>query len=705
MRNVKGYFFFFALLSILSGIKLLVDGVFDDSQPAYLNQSYIPVPHEYLPCPNRFVHPETFYVFLCAHKCLRRGEKCKSFNYQAYLGICEICPTVASGNSSEREYRPGWEFATEDQYSLENYNLGPCTSNPCQNNGFCYTPSADDLYSCSCKWGSRFIGQICDVAVTDGGWGEWAAWSECTASCNAGYRTRTRQCDNPAPGDGGETCPGSSIDYDKCHMHICPVWSMWSWLPCEPVAGSSVLGVRTRTRTCLYDGTPNIDKGCIGNSTETEQCHVRTVSSVRLSGSTSFGSGRVEVYRVNRQSWGTICNDQWDINDASVVCKEMGFEGAESAEAVFERTNSLPIVISKVGCNGNEQAISYCNYIDRVFAPDCTHDQDSGVTCYADGGWGSWSPWSNCSEPCAWATRTRTRECDSPAPLNGGNYCTGNGVDQKACRRWATGCNCTSLGFIEHGTVTGDRRHKRTRNFQCDSSSGIFSKLFYSLVGEASSQCFDSQWTHPEPLCKESCELPKDWDTENCRVSGSDPTAHTETAQVLCNPFHEYHKPKDGVLTCNDGYWEPTSDPECEAISSCEDVANTLGQQYVCVGKSKARHGEAVGICNANGGHLVTLGSLDELRKLMDPVLSDDDDFPYWIGMIYDEDDSNHPWINGADGGFRPWESGQPRGRGCVQLEDNGEISVESCSRKKEICLPSNERLGFYIAHLLMFYK
>ena len=62
-----------------------------------------------------------------------------------------------------------------------------------------------------------------------------------------------------------------------------------------------------------------------------------------------------------------------------------------------------------------------------------------------DGEWSLWSSWdTTCSNRCGKGVVKRTRECDSPSPINGGNECPGISVQKKSC----TSMDCSG-NFVE----------------------------------------------------------------------------------------------------------------------------------------------------------------------------------------------------------------------------------------------------------------
>ena len=98
----------------------------------------------------------------------------------------------------------------------------------------------------------------------------------------------------------------------------------------------------------------------------------------------SFNSsryGRVEV--LYKGVWGTICGDSWDLRDADVVCRQLGYEGALSAPIFRYPTsgqNTRQIWLNGVNCEGNETSISECKH-QGWGAHDCRYYFDAGVVC------------------------------------------------------------------------------------------------------------------------------------------------------------------------------------------------------------------------------------------------------------------------------------------------------------------------------------
>ena len=59
---------------------------------------------------------------------------------------------------------------------------------------------------------------------------------------------------------------------------------------------------------------------------------------VRLSGGANMLEGRVEIYYNNK--WGTVCDDHWTTNEASVVCRSLGSPGVKEVVTDSSRYTS-----------------------------------------------------------------------------------------------------------------------------------------------------------------------------------------------------------------------------------------------------------------------------------------------------------------------------------------------------------------------------
>ena len=89
--------------------------------------------------------------------------------------------------------------------------------------------------------------------------------------------------------------------------------------------------------------------------------------------------GTVEVCFNN--TYGSICHNLWNENDAQVVCRSLGFssENTSALNNAYYGSSSGSIYLNNIQCTGDEQSLSNCSFSLEI--DECTHEQDAGVSC------------------------------------------------------------------------------------------------------------------------------------------------------------------------------------------------------------------------------------------------------------------------------------------------------------------------------------
>ena len=109
--------------------------------------------------------------------------------------------------------------------------------------------------------------------------------------------------------------------------------------------------------------------------------------------------GRVEVCYDG--VWGTVCSNGWDVPDAVVACRQLGYHRSGKHHYIPRNTKFIviflagatvrfvstvgpgtgPILLENVGCTGTESRLFDCPN-SGLEVNTCTHaDNDVGVTC------------------------------------------------------------------------------------------------------------------------------------------------------------------------------------------------------------------------------------------------------------------------------------------------------------------------------------
>ncbi|XP_038075993.1 scavenger receptor cysteine-rich domain superfamily protein-like [Patiria miniata] len=324
--------------------------------------------------------------------------------------------------------------------TLCNTNTNECASSPCQN-GVCN--DAVNSYTCTCT--SGYGGTLCDTNINE------CASSPCQhGACNDGVNSYTCTC---SAGYEGTLC---NTNTNECASS-----------PCQNGVCNDAVNSYTCTCTSGYGGT-----------------FCDTIS-IRLVNGPTSNEGRVEVWHSG--AWGTVCDDFWDLNDANVACRQLGYPYATNAYiSATHGAGSGPIHLDDASCTGTEVRLGSCPH-NGWDVHNCNHNEDASLKCYPG---------------------TRIRLVNGPLPNEGRVEVYHNGA-------WGTVCD--DYWDINDG-------HVACRQLGYPSAAQILNWAHYG-AGTGAIHLDDMMCTGSEASLG-ACSH-RGWGSHNC--------GHSEDAGVKCN--------------------------------------------------------------------------------------------------------------------------------------------------------------------------
>ena len=91
------------------------------------------------------------------------------------------------------------------------------------------------------------------------------------------------------------------------------------------------------------------------------------------------GQGLLEIYYDGE--WGTVCDTGFDMREASIVCRQLGYKAVDTFTSVAERGDSdSKVWLSGLECDGTENSLADCNG-SPWGETGCAHELDVSVNC------------------------------------------------------------------------------------------------------------------------------------------------------------------------------------------------------------------------------------------------------------------------------------------------------------------------------------
>ncbi|XP_055699562.1 lysyl oxidase homolog 3 [Phlebotomus papatasi] len=102
---------------------------------------------------------------------------------------------------------------------------------------------------------------------------------------------------------------------------------------------------------------------------------------IKLVGGSGNHEGNVEI--LHRGRWGAVCDDEWDSNEAKVVCQQLGFSGhVRPTHSGYFGAARRKFWMDNVECTGKEPELIGCRF-DGWGLSDCEENEAAGVVCKA----------------------------------------------------------------------------------------------------------------------------------------------------------------------------------------------------------------------------------------------------------------------------------------------------------------------------------
>ncbi|GLH12202.1 Semaphorin-2A [Gryllus bimaculatus] len=332
------------------------------------------------------------------------------------------CPVlthpVDGGWSSWSNWSPCTHL-NDNEGSLSDHDKCLCSTRQCNN-------PAPQNGGVSCKGMSMRVTN-CTV---HGGWTSWSAWSACSQTCGTAVKTKRRTCGNPAPAHGGRVCVGQDRSEIYCTSNPpCPVltppprdgqWGEWGeWNTCSQACGG---GFRVRRRVCDSPPPENGGQDCQGCHLSYETCNMQPCPEGK-----------------KYSSW-----TPWlQVNNTP--------SGNGYVERRYRFMCRAPVDVATIRITQTKEEERICHSNANCLKIEGQSDPDER--------WSEWSSWSSCSADCGGGQQFRSRFCNGPEKCEGLSHMSRQCNTHKCNAEWS----CWSE-WSECSVSCGQGIRQRTRH-------------------------------------------------------------------------------------------------------------------------------------------------------------------------------------------------------------------------------------------------